>query len=49
MELLGDVGHVKSRFSPFGDSVSAGGREVHGLCQMNYRLKNRFGRTRWYT
>jgi hypothetical protein len=23
MELLGDVGHVKSRFSPFGDCVSA--------------------------
>ena len=22
MELLGDVGHVESRFSPFGDSVS---------------------------
>jgi hypothetical protein len=24
MELLGDVGHVESRFSLFGDSVSAG-------------------------
>ena len=24
MELLGDVGHVESRFSPFGDSVSVG-------------------------
>jgi hypothetical protein len=23
MELLGDVGHVVSRFFPFGDSVSA--------------------------
>ena len=22
MELLGDVGHVESRFGPFGDSVS---------------------------
>jgi hypothetical protein len=26
MELLGDVGHVESRFGPFGDSVSVGGR-----------------------
>ena len=26
MELLGDVGHVESRFSPFGDSVCMGAR-----------------------
>jgi hypothetical protein len=26
MELLGDVGHVESRFGPFGDSVSVGAR-----------------------
>jgi hypothetical protein len=26
MELLGDVGHVESRFDPFGDSVSFGAR-----------------------
>jgi hypothetical protein len=26
MELLGDVGHVESRFGPFGDSVSASAR-----------------------
>jgi hypothetical protein len=26
MELLGDVGHVESGFSPFGDSVSVGER-----------------------
>jgi hypothetical protein len=24
MELLGDVGHVESRFCPFGDGVSVG-------------------------
>ena len=24
MELLGDVGHLESRFFPFGDSVSVG-------------------------
>jgi hypothetical protein len=32
MELLGDVGHVESLFFLFGDSVSVGAREVHGLC-----------------
>jgi hypothetical protein len=26
MELLGDVGHVKSRFAPFGESVSVSAR-----------------------
>jgi hypothetical protein len=26
MELLGDMGHVESRFDPFGDSVSVNGR-----------------------
>jgi hypothetical protein len=30
MELLGDVGHVESCFSPIGDGVSIGAREVHG-------------------
>jgi hypothetical protein len=33
MELLGDVGHVESHFSLFGDSVRLGARWVHGLCQ----------------
>jgi hypothetical protein len=33
MELLGDVGHVKSHFDPFGDNVSVGARKVHGLSQ----------------
>jgi hypothetical protein len=31
MEILGDVGHLESRFPPFGDSVSVGARWVHGL------------------
>ena len=31
MELLGDVVHVESRFVLFGDSVSIGARQVHGL------------------
>ena len=28
MQLLGDVGHVESRFGPFGDGVSVGARYV---------------------
>jgi hypothetical protein len=45
MVLLGDLGHVESRFSPFRDSVSVGARLVHGLRQTHHRLRNRFGRT----
>ena len=26
-----------------------GARQVHGLCLMHYRLRNYFGRTRWYS
>jgi len=33
MELLGDVGHVESRFNPFGDGVSVAARYVQGLRQ----------------
>ena len=33
MELQGEMGHVESRFGPFGDSVSIGARYVHGLHQ----------------
>jgi hypothetical protein len=36
MELLGDVGHVESGFSPFRDSVSVGARYVHGLRLTNH-------------
>jgi hypothetical protein len=31
MDLLSDVGRVKSRFSPFGDNVSVSATLVHGL------------------
>ena len=48
MELLGDMGHVQSHFSLFGDSVSVGARYVHGLQQTYHRLRNRLGRSRWY-
>jgi D-arabinose 1-dehydrogenase-like Zn-dependent alcohol dehydrogenase len=34
MELLGDVGHIKSRFGQFGDRVSVSARQVHSLRQM---------------
>jgi hypothetical protein len=47
MELLGEVGHVESRFGLFGDSVSVGARLVHGLRRMFHRLRIHFGRTHW--
>ena len=49
MELLGDVGHVEAHFVLFGDSVNLSTRWVHCLCQMHHRLRNHFGRTRWYS
>jgi hypothetical protein len=39
MELQGDVGHVESRFGPFGDSAGVGVRYVHGLRQTYRRLR----------
>jgi hypothetical protein len=45
MELLGDIGHVKSCFGPFVDGVSVGARLVHGLRQTYHWLRNYFGRT----
>ena len=41
-ELLCDTGHVKSRFGPFGYSVSVGARQVHGLRQTYHRLRKSF-------
>jgi hypothetical protein len=29
--VVSDMGHVESRFSPFGDSVSVSARQVHGF------------------
>jgi hypothetical protein len=49
MEPLGDVAHVKSCFGPFGDSVSVSARKVHDLHRTCHRLRNHFGRTRWYS
>ena len=45
MEILGDTGHVESRFGPFGDDVRVGVRQVHGLRQTYHRFRNHFGRT----
>jgi hypothetical protein len=42
MEFLGDMGHVESYFSPFGNYVSVGARKVHSLRQTYYRLRNDF-------
>jgi hypothetical protein len=40
------VGHVESRFDPFGDSVSVGAIYVHGFREMYHWHRNCFGRTR---
>jgi hypothetical protein len=45
MVFLGDVGHVESRFSPFGDSANLVARLVHSLWRKYHRLRNCFGRT----
>ena len=42
MELLGDTGHVKAHFGPFGDGVSVGARPVQGLRQTYHRLRKSF-------
>jgi hypothetical protein len=46
MELLCNVGHIKSCFGQFGDSVSIGARWGHGLCQTYPRIGNRLGQSR---
>jgi hypothetical protein len=45
MEQLGDVGHVESRFDPFGGSISFGA--VHSLRETYHRLRNRLRQTGW--
>ena len=44
--LLGDVGDVEARFSPFGDSANLHARLVHGLRRTYHTLKIHFGRDR---
>jgi hypothetical protein len=43
MEPLGDVGHVESHFSPFGDSVSVNVRYVHGLHMTHVCIQHTLG------
>jgi hypothetical protein len=45
MVLLGDVGQVKDRFSPFEDSVSLGARWVPDFHRMYHGHGNYFGHT----
>jgi hypothetical protein len=47
MELLGNLGHVKSCFDLFSDNANLDARYVHGLRRTDHRLENHFGRTRW--
>ena len=49
MELLRDVGHVKSDFGLFGDSVDFGAIYLHGLRRTHHRVGNRLECTRWNT
>ena len=49
MGLLGDVGHMESRFCPFGYSVSVDARLMLGFTSNLPKAQNHFRRTRWYT
>ena len=49
MILLGDEAQLEARFGPFGDSANLDARSVHGLRRTYHRLRNCFGRTRWYS
>jgi hypothetical protein len=49
MVLLGDETHVEARFHLFVDCANLDARYVHGLRRMDHRLRNCFGRTRWYS
>ena len=46
---LGDEAQLVARFSPFGDTVSVSASYAHGLRQTYHKLRNGFGRTRWYS
>jgi hypothetical protein len=49
MELLGDVCPTESRFSQFGEDVGVGARYMQCLRLTYHTLRNRLGRTRWYS
>jgi hypothetical protein len=43
------MSHLESRFGSFGDGLNVTARQVHDLRQTYHRLRNLFGRTRWYS
>jgi hypothetical protein len=47
MVLLGDEAQVEACFSLIGDSANLDARQVNGLPQMYYKLRNLFERTQW--
>ena len=49
MVLLGDEAELEACFGLFEDSAKLDARLVHGLRRMHHRLRNGFGRTRWYS
>ena len=49
MDLLGDVGHMVTRFCPFGYSVSVDARLMLGFASNLPKAQNHFRRTRWYS
>jgi hypothetical protein len=49
MVHLGDVALVDVHFGLFGDSANLDVRSLHSLRQMYHRLRNYFGRSRWYS
>jgi hypothetical protein len=42
-------GKMEARFDPFRDGINLDARYVHGLPQMDHRLRNQFGRTQLYS
>ena len=40
---------MEAHLSLFGDNVNLDERQVHGLRQMHYRLRNHIGCIRWYS
>jgi hypothetical protein len=49
MVLLGDGPQLEARFGLFRDSANLDARQVNGLPQTYYRLRNLFRRTRWHS
>jgi hypothetical protein len=49
MVVLGDKAQLESCVGPFGDSANLDARSVHNLRRTNHSLRNRFGRTQWYS